>query len=108
MLGNRTLCSPGRYSLNTSFKHLLLSAVSTRGQLDECMKWNIEPWGFLLILLHEVGIDASENRLVGKYQNVLRSLKLHDDRLKANNDITITVNLSQSYKRVDQSLTTHH
>lgn len=69
--------------------HHLLGMIRLGSQLDQGMEGNRHPWAQLLVLLHEIGIDAADDGLVADDQNILAPLQLHDDGLESDDDIAI-------------------
>lgn len=89
MLCRAPLASPGAHSLNVRRSLLLISTVRAGGQLDESVERDGEPGAVLLVLLHEVGINAADDGLVTDDEDVLTALELHDDGFEADNYIAV-------------------
>jgi hypothetical protein len=90
MLRNTALSSPGADRGDLRIVSLLQGPVGFRGQLDKGVKGNGHPGRVGLGFLHEVGVDAAEDSLVGHDQDVLRAFQFHDDRLQADNDVSVS------------------
>jgi hypothetical protein len=89
VLGGASLASPGADSGDVGLIANFFGAIGTRGQLDEGVERNVHPGALSLVLLHEVGVDAAQNSLVGDNKNVFTSLQFHNNRLKTDDDIAI-------------------
>ena len=89
MFGLGALTSPGTDSWNVRFQPFLLSRVRLRREFDQCVKRNLHPRTLLLRHIHKVCIDAPENGLVRNNQDVFATLKFHDDRFQADDDVAI-------------------
>lgn len=89
VLSRCTLSTPGGDGRNISFEALLLGAVSTGSQLDESVKWNLHPGTLLLGHIHEVGINATKDGLVGDDDDILRALQFHDDGFETDDDVAV-------------------
>lgn len=53
------------------------------------MQGDVHPRALGLILLHEVGVDASQDGLMSYNENVFASFQLHNYGLEANNHIAV-------------------
>jgi hypothetical protein len=89
MLSRRTLSAPGRHGRNVCLQAGLLGVIGPRSQFDESMQRDLHPWGLLLLYIHEVSVDATEDSLMRDDENVLAALEFHDDGLKPDDNITI-------------------
>lgn len=91
MLGSASLFSECAHGWNVSLVTLLLGTVSPRGEFNQRMQWNLHPRRFLLRHIHVVCVDAPQHRLMSDDDDVLASLQLHDDRLKPDDHVAITL-----------------
>lgn len=89
MLSFAALTSPRADRGYVCLEALLLRRVRFRRQLDECVEWDLHPWALLLRHVHEVRVDASQDRLVRHDQDVLAALELHDDGLQADDHVAV-------------------
>ncbi len=89
MLSDAALATPGADSSNTGTESLFIGAIGARSELDKGMQRNCHPGAFLLALLLEVGVDATEDGLMSDDEDVLASLELHDDRLETDHNIAV-------------------
>lgn len=89
MLRGAALASPSTDGWDVGFVTDLLGAISARSKLDQCVQGNIHPGALGLILLHEVSIHASQYSLVSDDEDVLATLKFHDDGLKTDDNVAI-------------------
>jgi hypothetical protein len=89
MLRRRALSAPGRDGGDIGLEALLLGAVGAGGQLEEGVEGNFHPGRLLLGNVHEVGVDAAQNGLVGDDDDVLAALEFHDDGLQADDHVAI-------------------
>jgi hypothetical protein len=71
VLRDAALPAPGADGWDLGIVALLLRAVGPWGQLDEGVQRDGHPWGVGLGLLHEVGVDAAQDGLVGHDEDVL-------------------------------------
>ena len=89
MFRNTALASPRRHGLNSSLENLLIRSVRTRRQLDQRVQGHVEPRRFLLVLFHEVGVDAAQDGLVRDDEDVLAALQLHDYGLEPDYNVAV-------------------
>lgn len=89
MLRRATLSAPRADGRDVGLPSLLVGAVCPGGELDERVQRHVHPGTLGLVLLHEVGVDASQDRLVRHDQDVLAALQLHDDGLEADHHVTV-------------------
>lgn len=89
VLSRGSLTTPGRNGRDTGLEALLLGAVGAGGQLDECVQGHLHPGGLFLRDVHEVGVDATEDSLVGDDDDVLAALQLHDDGFETDDDVAV-------------------
>lgn len=89
VLSRSTLSAPGRYGGDISLEAFLVCAVSTRGEFDEGVQRDLHPGTLLLRDVHEVGVDAAQDGLVGDDDDVLAAFQLHDDRLQTDDDVAV-------------------
>jgi hypothetical protein len=90
VLRDAALTTPGAHRGNLCIVALLLGTVGAWGELDEGVQRDSHPGRIGLGLLHEVGVYAAKNGLVGDNKNILGTLKLHDDGLQADDNVTIS------------------
>lgn len=90
MLGDTTLASPRAHSRDLGIVALDIGSVGAGSEFDERVKWDIQPGTLLLGFLHKVGVDASEDGLVGDDKNVFAALEFHDDGFEADDDVPVT------------------
>lgn len=91
MLRRTALPTPGANGLNVCFVRLHLSAVGPRRQLHQRMQWDRHPGALFLRLLHEVGVDAANDGLVGDYENVLAPLEFHNYGLESDDNVAVAL-----------------
>lgn len=89
MLGRSAFPSPGGNCWDVGLEALLLGAVCARRQFDQCVKRNLHPRALLLRHVVKVGIDTSQNSLVGDNDDVFAALELHDNWFQSNYYVTI-------------------
>lgn len=89
MLCRRALATPGGHGWNVGFEPLFVRPVRTGRQLYQRMKRNLHPWALLLGSVEEVGVDATEDSLVGHDHDILTTLQFHDDWFQANDNIPV-------------------
>lgn len=89
MLSFAALTSPRADGGNVRFQSLLLRRVRLGSQLDQGVQWDFHPRALLLGDVHEVCVNAPQNRLVRYDQNVFAALELHDDGLQADDYVTV-------------------
>jgi hypothetical protein len=89
MFRKTALASPRRHGLNSSLENLLIRSVRTRRQLDQRVQGNVEPRRFLLVLFHEVGVDAAQDGLVRDDEDVFAAFQLHDYGLEPDYDVAV-------------------
>lgn len=89
MLGSAALPSPSADGFDASTHPLDLGPVRAGRQLDQGVQWDVHPGAGALVLLSKVGVNTSENGLVGDYENILRPLQLHDDGLQSNDHVPV-------------------
>lgn len=89
VLCRSALSTPGRDSGDISLEALLFGAVSAGGEFDESVQRHLHPGTLLLGHVHEVGVDAAEDSLVGNDDDILTALQFHDDGLKADDDVAV-------------------
>lgn len=91
MLGGTALATPGADSLNVSLICLNLSTVGAGRQLHESMQGDRNPGAVLLRLLHEVGIDASDDGLMRDDENIFAAFQFHDDGFETDDHIAVAL-----------------
>jgi hypothetical protein len=91
MLSDTSFATPGADCWNLGIIAFFDGSIRSGSQLDEGVKRDIHPRRLFLRLLHEVGVDATEDGLMCNDQYIFRSLQLHDNWLKADNDVPVTV-----------------
>ena len=89
VLGGAPLAAPGADGGDVGEIALLVGAVGAGGELDKAVEGHVHPGAAGVVLLHEVGVDAAEDSLVGDDQDVLGPLELHDDRLQPGHHVPI-------------------
>lgn len=89
MFGRASLASPCADGRDVSLVPLFLRTIGLRCELDQCVQWNVHPGALCLILLHKIGVNAAQDRLMGDDKNILTALELHDDGFKADDNVTI-------------------
>ena len=89
MLGRASLASPCTDGRDISLVPLFFCSICLGRKLDQGVQWHVHPRALGLILLHKIGVNASQNRLVGDDEDVLAALKLHDDGLKTDDHVAI-------------------
>jgi hypothetical protein len=84
-----TFLAPRTDGRNVRSKSFLLGLVRARCQLDKRVQRHFHPGTALLRYVHEVGVDAAQDGLVGDDQDVFAALKFHDDGFQADDDVAI-------------------
>jgi hypothetical protein len=110
VLGDGALAAPSADRRDACLETLLIGTIGARSQLDKRMERDLmmmlalvlgcifssgttycHPWTLRLVLLLKVSVNAPQDGLVSYDQDVFAALQLHDDGLKTNDDITITL-----------------
>lgn len=89
MLGRASLATPSAHSRDICRVSDFFGAIGARSELDQRVERYIHPRAFGLVILHEVGIDATKHCLMRNDENVFTALKLHDDGFEANDYISV-------------------
>ena len=89
VLCSASLATPSAHGRDICGVSDFLRAVCTRSEFDKRVERYIHPGALRLVVLHEVGVDAAKHCLMRNNQNVFTALKLHDDRLEANDHISV-------------------
>jgi hypothetical protein len=90
MFGHTPLPTPRTHGIDPRLEDFFLSAVGARSEFDEGVQGDVQPGGTLLVVFHEVGVDAAEDGLVRYYEDIFAAFEFHDDGFETDYDVAVT------------------